>query len=405
MTASLPRRLAHRLWQVLPRGLRRRAFVAATRARAPRPDAVPPVLSSSDPAVVVGVLRNGSGLGESARMNLTGLQAAGRPCSYIDLSGSWLGAAELPALAPPVVPPTGRGALIVHASAPFMAYALARCGKDAVAGKRVIGLWHWELERLPREWAAGCDLVHELWVPSRFCAAAMATRFRGPIRIVPHAVDVSMAPPPRQGEQRPFTVVTVFNMASGFERKNPLATIQAFIAAFGADPGALLVVKTMNGAVWPAGMAALHAAAEAHANIRIVEETMSRADVLGLVAGADAVSSLHRSEGFGLLAAEAMLLGRPVLATDWSATAEFVTAQNGIPIPYRLIPAIDPQRTYHFPDLHWADADIAAAAAGLQRLRADPAAAAALGQAGRATAEALFSQQAYAAAVAAALDA
>jgi glycosyltransferase involved in cell wall biosynthesis len=90
-----------------------------------------------------------------------------------------------------------------------------------------------------------------------------------------------------------------------------------------------------------------------------------------LIASADVVLSLHRSEGFGMLAAEAMLIGTPLIATDWSATAEFVSADCGMPIPYRLIPANDPQGCSHDPSQDWADADVDAAAAALTRLRTD----------------------------------
>jgi len=67
-----------------------------------------------------------------------------------------------------------------------------------------------------------------------------------------------------------------------------------------------------------------------------------------------------------------MLVGSPVIATDWSATTEFVTANTGIPIPYRLIPAVDPQGCSHDPSQSWADADVTAAAAALVKLRSDP---------------------------------
>ena len=63
---------------------------------------------------------------------------------------------------------------------------------------------------------------------------------------------------------------------------------------------------------------------QAHAggNVRLHTRDLSRADSHALIACADIVLSLHRSEGFGLVPAEAMLLGKPVVATDWSATAE-----------------------------------------------------------------------------------
>ena len=53
----------------------------------------------------------------------------------------------------------------------------------------------------------------------------------------------------------------------------------------------------------------------------------------GLLAATDAFVSLHRSEGFGFGLAEAMLLGKPAIGTDYSGNADFLTATPAIPCP------------------------------------------------------------------------
>lgn len=98
--------------------------------------------------------------------------------------------------------------------------------------------------------------------------------------------------------------------------------------------------------------------------------------------------SLHRSEGFGLVPAEAMLLGVPVMATDWSATAEFIDATSGIPVPYRLVPARDPRGVFEAPGAHWAEADTGYAAERLCDLQENPDHRRALAEAGRKAAHA-----------------
>ena len=61
---------------------------------------------------------------------------------------------------------------------------------------------------------------------------------------------------------------------------------------------------------------------------------LPRARVNGLLAACDAVVSLHRSEGFGLILAEAMYLGKPVVATGWSGNMDFMN--SGELLPRRL---------------------------------------------------------------------
>lgn len=351
--------------------------------------------TSHIPVVVAGVLNSATGLGESARMNVDGLRRAGLPFSTIDLSGSLLAPADLPGFdTAGQISPAGPGTLILHTPGSTLPYALVRCGRKLVQGKRLVGFWHWELAGLPADWRFGCSQLDEIWVPSQFCADAVRKSFKGPIHIIPHPVDVEgVRRKARLGER--FTALTIFNMASGFERKNPLATVRAFKKAFGVDATARLVIKVVNPDHYPEGMAMLEAETSTAPNIEVMVEVMPRKGVMELIASADVVLSLHRSEGFGMLAAEAMLIGTPVISTDWSATAEFVSADCGMPIPYRLIPANDPQGCTHDPSQDWADADVDAAAAALTRLRTDRDFAQRLADRARLVAEQRFSADNY----------
>ncbi len=390
---TIVNKLIRKIWSLLPRGPRRWLFVKASSfGMRPLPDpgmARPPV-------AVAGVFRSASGLGESARLNLAALHEAGIECATADLSASLLGSQELEPSPFPAVS-AGPGTLVLHVSGPFVPYALRMLGRPMTEGKRIVGVWHWELPRLPADWRAGCARVHEVWAPSRFIAEAVRQDFQGTVRVIPHAVTIpgGIDPAPwRAAAGNGFLAVTQFNMASGFERKNPLAAVAAFRRAFGDDKGVCLIIKMLNADVWPEGERRLRAAIGGASNIQIVTQLMTRSEVFSMLAAADAVLSLHRAEGFGLLAAEAMLLGKPVIATDWSATTDFLNAQNSCPVPYRLVPAHDPQGNYHYPDQYWAEPDSDEAARWLRLLRDDPDLRQRLGN--RAIADARqFSVQAY----------
>ncbi len=103
-------------------------------------------------------------------------------------------------------------------------------------------------------------------------------------------------------------------------------------------------------------------------NVRIIDTLLSKPDMTGLIAASDIVISLHRSEGFGLVPAEAMALGKPVVATAWSGNIDFMTERNSALVTYTLVPVIDPEHSFSADGQCWADANIDHAAEWLSRL-------------------------------------
>ena len=127
-----------------------------------------------------------------------------------------------------------------------------------------------------------------------------------------------------------------------------------------------LVLKTMNGDLVEGLVYAARNSAR-RPDIILIEETLSREETLALIAACDAVVTLHRSEGLGLLVAEAMVLGKPVIATDYSATTELVTPDTGWPVDCCLIPVPEGGYPFHEGQV-WADADIDHAAWQMRRV-------------------------------------
>jgi glycosyltransferase involved in cell wall biosynthesis len=257
----------------------------------------------------------------------------------------------------------------------------------------MIGYWAWELPTMPPAWKVGPGFVHEIWVLSDFTAKAVSTLLPpgSPIQVRAVPPPIAMAPPvPSALGRADFglpagVVITLvsFSLASSFARKNPLAAIAAHRAAFGNRQDRLLLLKIGHADQYPDDLALVREAARGVDNIRFETRMFDAADRHALTACADIVLSLHRSEGLGLVPAEAMLLGVPVIATNWSATAEFMDATSAGLVSYRLIPAIDPRGVFEAPGAMWADADVEDAAAQLQALADDPGLRATLGAAGR----------------------
>lgn len=384
------------LWQRLPRSWRRETLfkwmaLLATRAK----DGTRPAA----PITVAGALRTASGLGESARLCYDALKASGLPVFGVDLTADLMQPLDHADFTfADGRDQEGPGTLILHVNSPLVPLATWRLGRRLVRDKFVIGYWAWELPCVPADWRHGIPFVHEIWMPSRFTADAVRPVAAGrPLRVVPHPVALRAVPsPPVLRSDRPFTVLTLFNAASSVARKNPVAAITAFSRAFGNDAMTHLIVKTSNAATLPGAVGMITNAIGSRHNITLIDEVMSVQEIDALYHKANVVMSLHRSEGFGLTIAEGMLRGLPVIATDWSGNTDFLTPETGVPVPYRLIAAEDPQDTYHFPDMSWADADVAAAAGALRRLRTDPALATKLGQSAAAYARHAWSAESYA---------
>jgi glycosyltransferase involved in cell wall biosynthesis len=108
---------------------------------------------------------------------------------------------------------------------------------------------------------------------------------------------------------------------------------------------------------------------------------------MALFACCDSFVSLHRSEGFGRGLAEAMLLGKPVIATGYSGNMDFTTADTACLVDYRLIP-VGPHEYPHAEGQQWADPDLDQAARYMRRLVEEPAFGAALAERGRRLVEA-----------------
>lgn len=374
----------HRLWRLLPAQRRRQALAHLTALLAPRPGAPP-----SEPArglAVAGELSRASGLGEVGRLMLRGAERLGLPTWPLDI-GPPVGGSDMETVASRGTPAPG-APLVLHVNAPVLPMALMRLGRAAIRGRQVIGYWSWELPVVSPDWRAGVPFVHEVWAPSAFTAAALESLLPGRVRVV--RPPLAEAPPcPARLSRADFglpddaVVVTVaFNLASSFERKNPIAAVQAFQAAFGDRRDRLLLMKVGNPDHFPADFQRLQSATGGLSNVRIETRVFPPADHFALLAASDIVLSLHRSEGLGLVPAEAMFLRKPVVATGWSGNMDFMDHDSAALVPFRMTPPRDPRGVLQAAGAVWADPDIDAAAGHLQRLADDRSARIELGERG-----------------------
>jgi len=280
---------------------------------------------------------------------------------------------------------------------PFFEQAYARSDLHERSPRTYrIAYWYWEFDSVPASWIERARGVDEVWAATEFVAKGLRERLSIPVR--------TLFPGVRLGEYQrrsreyfgieegTFMFLFNFHMNSVMERKNPFGLIKAFKTAFRPEEPVTLVIKTMFGHHQPVQFQQLMDAA-AGARIKVINETYSADEVLSLTDACDAYVSLHRSEGLGLTMAEAMLMGKPVIATNYSGNVDFMNEGNSLLVPYELVPlgrSIPPYDA----DLLWAEPSIPQAAAMMRRVFDEPEWAREVGARAKASAEATLSIEA-----------
>jgi glycosyltransferase involved in cell wall biosynthesis len=308
---------------------------------------------------VIGYFDSPTGIGQSARSLARAAETAGIPVTRID------------AAAIGQTPPAGGlfAANLFHVNADGAAAIVEMCGPALHRGRANVAYWYWETEIFPARWRDRFAYFDEVWVASEFCRQAVARLSPIPVVIMPPAVTVDRTAVPAGRPGAPVTFLTVCDARSSPERKNPLGAVRAFARAFPKERSTRLTVKLAHARSAPGLVESLRHAA-ATANVEIDDSLASRADVEGLLAECDAYVSLHRAEGFGFPIAEAMLLGKPVIATDYSGSRDFVDEATGFPVPFRPV-TLDRAIGPYDQGTRWAEPDEEQAAAALLRVARD----------------------------------
>lgn len=388
--------ILRRLWTLLPTSWRHQFWTLAgprwqsayARSMIARPAESRPT-DPRAPLVVAGLFNTASGIGEGARTTYRALQAAGLDPIAVDLSAPFAPVDLNTDIPCQPMPSEQEGTLILQLNGPETMSAMQHLGLRRGRNWYTIGYWAWELPNFPIGWETAFKYLSEIWTISDFAAAALRQHPAAPkISVFGHAI----SPPQnlqtdraRFGWDDAFVFLTMADSMSSFERKNPFATIRAFQHAFGDSPAHKLVIKTRNIDRHEAARQALEQAIGDAKNIALLDASLSEPELWLLLNSADALISLHRSEGFGLTLAEAMALSKPVICTNWSGNTDFTHAGSAALVDYSLIPCVDPYGVYQIEDTKWASADESHAAKLMKQVAEDESFRQRLGRSGKET--------------------
>jgi glycosyltransferase involved in cell wall biosynthesis len=171
-----------------------------------------------------------------------------------------------------------------------------------------------------------------------------------------------------------FLFLFFFDFTSYVHRKNPHAVIQAFLQAFpdSSDSRIGLVIKMNGMGLRPKEYHTFLQSIDGEdPRIILMDRVLTDRETKSLIKLCDCFLSLHRSEGFGRGLAEAMYLGKPVIATGYSGNLDFTNEHNSCLVDYRLIPVRDHE--YPFASgQKWADPDIEHAVWFMKRVVNEP---------------------------------
>lgn len=260
---------------------------------------------------------------------------------------------------------------LFHVNPPELPIVLAHVGHEILQDRYNIAFCLWELERLPAHWIPPLDMFDEIWTPSDFTGISFRTDTKKPVYTMPYALTTPPCKPSigREHFMLPADKVLflcMYDCLSTIGRKNPLGVIKAYKKAFSPkDDNVGLVVKLNNAKQEDLNTIQKHF--DKSWNVYIISEILHKEEINSLIKCVDVYVSLHRSEGFGLVCAEAMLLGKPVIATNWSSNTEFMDEDVACMVDYSLVTI--KEQTGPYPAGHrWAEPDLSQASEYMREL-------------------------------------
>jgi glycosyltransferase involved in cell wall biosynthesis len=229
-----------------------------------------------------------------------------------------------------------------------------------------IGYYLWETSKLPDVHKLGTSMVNEVWAPTNFVAnlyrnagANKVTMIGKALTELPYLEKLASITRP---DPNHFTFFSAFDFHSSVERKNPIATVNAFQRAFPPrqNPDVRLVIKSTPSQAnhWGdpnAQMAQIRAAAYVDPRITIIEKMLPIEDLFRLMARADCVVSSHRGEGFGYLPAYALGLQKPTIVTNWGGVTDFCNSDTSFLVAASLVEVPKGHAIFDAKGAKWAD--------------------------------------------------
>jgi|694.fasta_scaffold21394_3 glycosyltransferase involved in cell wall biosynthesis len=327
----------------------------------------------NDGVDVIGFLNAEHGIGEASRLLIEALESSEVPVSKISYRNTqsrqkvFLEADDVGVYK----------TIIAAVNAELNRPVREQFGSEFFEDTYVVGQWFWELEVAPDWYKDSYQYVDELWAPTKFIEEML--RREAPDRIPVHHMPLPLRKPRVvENAQRSdlelddrFMFLFTFDFMSVMKRKNPLGLVEAFKKAFALNEGPMLVLKSINGETRPEGFAELMKAIDGREDIILMNKYLDSHQSASLMNLCDCYVSLHRSEGLGLTIAEAMLLGKPVIATNYSGNLDFMKPETSYLVSWDRVKVGEGAEAYDS-NATWAEPNLDEAASLMRQVYLNP---------------------------------
>jgi glycosyltransferase involved in cell wall biosynthesis len=337
------------------------------------------------PVAFVGPLRDASGHADEARSFLTALEATGHEPGAHELHFSDRLAGLTPAEESRLRRQLQRG---VTGPGVAVHHYLPNPGQITVHSRANVARAMFETDQMPVSWLGMLLDRDEIWVPTEWNAETFR---RGGVpasklRVVGGTLDFDRFAPgatpyPLGVEDGRFVFLANFDFS---ERKGWRQLLEAWALAFDADDPVCLVLKT--GSFYRGDdhvkeriedVLRATGTRKTFAPVQLFCDMLAARDMPRLYAAADAYVLPSRGEGWGRPYMEAMAMGLPTVASNWSANVEFMDPAHSWLVDGRLVPVAKDAELFN--DLYrghnWFEADSEQLAAVLREIAGDPEAA------------------------------
>ena len=227
----------------------------------------------------------------------------------------------------------------------------------ALRKKYVISYCVWEASELPAAYQRSLTLVQEVWTCSEYCVSVIKKHHPHVFRI-PHTIERERLNHDVDDEiiRRLicFDPQNYYFLSIGRtlgSRKNLAGLAGLFETTASSMPNARLIIK---------GLPKDPILRSQDPRVIYLPLTFSESQINALYKAVDVYVSAHHSEGWGLTLSDAMLFGKPVVATGYSGNMEFMNDYNSFLVRFTENHIREDELFGLFtPQMKWADPDVA----------------------------------------------